>query len=193
MTLGFRSLAAGAANGLPRIWFVVPLGLVIASAFVPVTAAGKVAGIAWVWPVLQWSQLGCRDRRHGTEGLLLSSPHPIGRPLAAAWIAGFALALSMGAGLALRSLLHGEVATFAAILCGAAFVPAMALALGTWTGASKTFEILYLILWYVGPLNGIRFLDYSGGAGPGAAPGFAMAAFGLLALAAAGRAWRLRS
>jgi hypothetical protein len=179
-------------HGLPRIWFVVPLGLVIASAFVPVTAAGKVAGIAWVWPVLQWSQLGCRDRRHGTESLLLSSPHPIGRPLAAAWIAGFALALAMGAGLALRSLLHGDVATFVAILCGAAFVPALALALGTWTGASKTFEILYLILWYAGPLNGIPFLDYSGGAGHGAAPGFAIAAAGLFALAAAGRARRLR-
>ncbi|HXS82124.1 MAG TPA: hypothetical protein VN896_05335 [Methylomirabilota bacterium] len=179
-------------HGLPRIWFVVPLGLVIASAFVPIAAAGKVAGIAWVWPVLQWSQLGSRDRRHGTEALMLSSPHPIARPMAAAWIAGFALALAMGAGLSLRSLLHGDVMTFAAVLAGAAFVPAMALALGTWTGASKTFEILYLVLWYAGPLNGIPFLDYAGGTGAGAARGFAIAAAILLALACAGRARQLR-
>ena len=179
--------------GLPLIWYLVPLGLVIASAVVPVMAAGRVAAFAWVWPVLQWSQLGSRDRRHGTEALILSSRHPVARPLVAAWIAGLARAFAMGAGLATRSLLQGDVATFVAVIAGAAFVPAMALALGTWTGAAKTFEILYLVLWYAGPLNGIPFLDYSGASGAGAAPGFAIATVVLLALGCVGRARRLWS
>jgi len=178
-------------KGLPRIWYVVPLGLVIASAFVPRAVAGRVAAIAWVWPVLQWSALGVRDRRNGTEALLLSAPNPITRPLAAAWLAGFALAFAMGSGLAVRALLLGDVATVLEIASGAAFVPAMALALGTWTGSSKAFEVLYLVLWYGGPLNGIPFLDFSGGSGAGPAAGFAISAAVLLTLAAAGRQRRL--
>jgi hypothetical protein len=177
--------------GLPIAWYLVPLALVVASAFVPHVAAGRVAAIAWGWPVLRWSALGARDRRHGTEALLLSSPRPITRQLAASWIAGLVLALGMGAGVALRAALAGDLATLAGVVSGAAFVPALALALGTWTGSTKTFEVLYLVLWYGGPLNGIPFLDFTGGAGAGPAAGFAIAAALLLALAALGRQRRL--
>jgi hypothetical protein len=44
----------------------------------------------------------------------------------------------------------------------AAFVPAVALVLGVWTGGSKAFEVLYLFAWYLGPMHHVAELDYTG-------------------------------
>jgi len=45
------------------------------------------------------------------------------------------------------------------------FIPCLAIALGTWKRGSKAFEVIYPILWYLGPLNpqsGLAVLDYLG-------------------------------
>jgi hypothetical protein len=36
------------------------------------------------------------------------------------------------------------------------------MALGIWSGSSKLFEVVYLFLWYIGPLNGLPALDFMG-------------------------------
>src|SRR5204863_2225328 len=107
-----------------------------------------------------WSALGTRESRHGTGLLLFSSPHPITRQLPAIWIAGVAISIATGGGLGVRFLLAGDMPAFASWLAGAAFIPALALALGVWTGSGKFFEVLYLLLWYAGPLNRVAELDY---------------------------------
>ena len=43
---------------------------------------------------------------------------------------------------------------------GAMFIPS--LALGVLSGSNKTFEGLYLIVWYLGPWNKIYYLDFMG-------------------------------
>lgn len=74
---------------------------------------------------------------------------------------------------------------------GVLFIPTLALALGVWSGSSKLFEVIYTLLWYVGPANQLAALDYtgvSGGAGRSGAPvGFLCATLILAALALAGR------
>lgn len=47
-------------------------------------------------------------------------------------------------------------------LVGALFIPALALALGCWSGNSKLFEVVYTILWYAGPIEGLAGLDCMG-------------------------------
>jgi hypothetical protein len=54
------------------------------------------------------------------------------------------------------------------------FVPSLALMLGVWSGSSRMFEILYLLLWYAGPLNKVPFLDYTGISTIGKSPGIAL-------------------
>jgi hypothetical protein len=49
-------------------------------------------------------------------------------------------------------------------LVGALFIPTLALALGVWSGTGKPFEILYTLLWYVGPMHAIPQLDFMGSA-----------------------------
>lgn len=146
-------------------WYVVAGGLIIASAATPdASARGIVLALAWIWPVLLWSSLGVRESREQTHQLLFSAPHPISRQLPALWLAGVILALLTGSGFAVRLLLQGNGQAFFAWLVGALFIPTSALCLGVWSGSSKPFEILYTLLWYLGPMHEFPTLDFMGSA-----------------------------
>ena len=45
---------------------------------------------------------------------------------------------------------------------GALFIPALALALVTWSGSNKLFEVVYMLWWYAGPINRVESLDFMG-------------------------------
>lgn len=118
--------------------------------------------LAWIWPILLWSALGTREARHGTDGLVFSAAHPLGRQLPAAWLSGVVLAMATGGVAALRLGLGGDWGGLGAWAVGVLFIPTMALALGVWSGSGKLFEILYLVLWYLGPMQRVTPLDYLG-------------------------------
>lgn len=64
----------------------------------------------------------------------------------------------------MQHLLAGNVRGAMAWLIGALFVPTLALSLGVWSGSGKPFEILYTLLWYIGPLHATPQLDFMGSA-----------------------------
>lgn len=169
-------------------WYAGAAGLLIASLAAPLDAIRKVVlPLAWIWPILLWSALGTREARHGTDGLVFSAAHPLGRQLPAAWLSGVVLALATGGFAALRLGLGGDWAGLGAWAVGALFIPTMALALGVWSGSRKLFEILYLVLWYLGPMQRLQPLDYLGSipeAVKSGVPLAYLAATGLLMLAA---------
>jgi hypothetical protein len=146
-------------------WYAVAIGLAIASAAVPsADARGILLACAWIWPVLLWSSMGIRETRDQTYQLIFSAPHPISRQLPAVWLAGLLLALLSGCGFGLRLSLTGNIRGVLAWVVGALFIPTLALALGIWSGTGKPFEILYTLLWYVGPMHAIPQLDFMGSA-----------------------------
>jgi hypothetical protein len=181
-------------RGAPAAWKLVALGLIVGGLFAPLSHVRHAwLPIAWIWPVLAWSPLGNRENRHGTGAMVFSTPQPVWRPIAAQWLAGFAFAALATGGAGAHFALAHETASFAAWLAGAAFVPALAVALGASSGSGKSFEVLYVMLWYAGPMSGASALDYTGGsARPAALPWLAYAAL-LLALALGARARRLAS
>jgi len=153
-----------ALKGYPWWWYAVAVGLVIAQAAAPLEISrGLLLGAAWIWPILIWSALGTREARFGTQQLLFSCPRILPRQLPAAWLAGVTLAALLGTGTALRLGVAGQAAALFAWAAGALFIPSLALALGVWTGTSRFFEGLYTTLWYIGPLNRVRGLDFTGG------------------------------
>jgi hypothetical protein len=146
-------------------WYAGAAVLVALCAALPgAQARGVALCMAWIWPVLMWSTMGERESRDRTSQLLFSAPHPIARQLPAVWCAGAVLALITGSGFALRLLMEGNWRGLLAWLIGAAFIPTLALALGVWSGTSKPFEILYTLLWYVGPMHAQVPLDFMGSA-----------------------------
>jgi hypothetical protein len=146
-------------------WYLVAAGLIIACATVPdPSARGMLLGCAWIWPILLWSSMGIREVQHQTHQLLFSAPHPISRQLPAVWLAGVFLAILTGSGFALRLLLSGTWRGLSAWLIAALFIPTSALALGVWSGSAKPFEILYTLLWYLGPMHAFPTFDYAASA-----------------------------
>src|SRR5436190_1483122 len=138
-------------------------------------------------------EAAARGRVRGTAALLDSSQRRIARQLPATWIAGTLLGFCAGIGFGVRSALVGHTGVVAGWLAGAAFVPALALALGTVTRGRKTFEAIYVVLWYVGPLNGVAALDFTGASGGSTAPVFAAGTLAALAVAAWARHRRIVS
>ena len=154
-----------AVKGYRWWWYAVAAGLVIAQFAAPLDASrGPLLTAAWIWPVLMWSAMGTRETRFGTRQLLFSCARVVPRQLPAAWMAGVAIAVLAGIGAGLRLAMAGQIAAFLAWAAGALFVPSLALALGVWSGTSRFFEGLYTALWYVGPLNRVPGIDFTGAA-----------------------------
>jgi len=202
-TAGWRFGAVLAAElrlmlkGRSRWWLLVALGLLIGSFSAPAgEARGKVLAFAWLWPVLVWSAMGTREAQHATGPLIFSSARALTRQLPAVWLAGMLIALTTSAGVGIRSIAERDWIHAFAWLCGAMFIPALALALGVWSGTSKLFEGLYTALWYAGPVQPTPALDFMG-ASPRLSAHIPMAYFAatvaLLAVAAAGRRRQIKS
>ncbi len=123
-------------KGLRWWWYVVAAGLLVAEFFVSPTAEARqgVLLAAWIWPVLVWSQMGCRESLHATQSLIFSAEHVVYRQLAALWMAGVLVAFATGAGTGIRLLLSSNWPMAAGWFAGALFIPSLALVLGVWSG-----------------------------------------------------------
>jgi hypothetical protein len=174
-------------GGLSFWWYVVAAGFFIAQIPADAKAQSLIVGMAWIWPLLAWSQLGTREAVYGTEQFVYPTLHPIRRQFAAQWIAGVVLALVTAGGALIHWTIAGNLSGIEGILAGALFVPSLALACGALSRTTRLFEIVYLILWYAGPMNRTTF-DFTQGA---LAPGFTLATCVLLAIAVAARRVRL--
>jgi hypothetical protein len=175
-------------------WYVGALGLIVASLVNPVeTTRQYVLPFAWIWHVLLLSPLGNREARDNVQQLAFSSAAPLWRQLPAQWIAGFLVTLIMGSGAALKFILSGDTISLLAFLSGSLFIPSLALVLGVWSGTSKPFEIVYVSLWYLGPLNNVPGLDFIGARTNGRPELFIPLSLALIAFAFFGRSRQLRN
>jgi hypothetical protein len=175
-------------------WYVGAIGLFIASLFTPVESMrAHVLPFTWIWPILIWSGMGSREIRHNVQQMVFASATPLMRQLPATWLAGFIVAALTGSGAALKLLVAGDgtglLAWFSAVL----FIPSFALALGVWSNSHKLFEVLYVILWYAGPMNYVYAVDYIGTKGDGNIGFFIPFSFALILAAFIGRTRQLRN
>jgi len=175
-------------------WYLVAGGLVIAGLFNSAeTAYTIILPIAWVWPILLWSSIGSRETRHNVQSITFASPSPVWRQLPAQWLAGFILSIIVASGVILRLVIAGDFPGLMWSLIGAIFIPSLALACGVWSNGSKLFEILYILFWYLGPINRLPQLDYLGVTGESQLLTFILAALAFVVIAVLGRARQLRN
>ena len=150
-------------KGYSLWWYMCALGLVVATPFVPLDRVAQMLfAAAWLWPILVWSQMGVREIKYQTYQTVFSTAHPVRRQFPAIWLAGVVVAIAMGAGFAFRMIVTGSGQNLYAVATGALFIPSLALALGVWTNGSRTFEIAYLLLWYMSIQSGATVFDYRG-------------------------------
>jgi hypothetical protein len=181
-------------KGQSLLWYAGALGLNLGCLLNPSDTAQRylLLGV-WLWPVVLWSQMGARERRFNTEQVVFSVPRSALRQLPAMWLTGVVVAVVTGSGAWLYLALKGETVSLLAWFVGALFVPALALTLGVWVGNCRAFEVLYLLWWYIGLMEGVPTFDYAGATARGLTMGMPFVYLGitvaLLALAVLGR-WR---
>ncbi|MBV9886873.1 MAG: hypothetical protein JO119_10040 [Acidobacteria bacterium] len=152
-----------AIQGLHWWWYAVAAGLLIAQAAAPLaTARQQLLGTSWMWLVLVWSGMGARETRFGTRALLFSSARILPRQILACWLAGFVLAVVFGSVAGLRILATQGAYALLPWIAGTALLPSLALALGVLSGSSKPFEGVLTAMWYIGPMNRVSGIDYTG-------------------------------
>jgi hypothetical protein len=105
--------------------------------------------------------LGTRDKHNFTTELILSSSSPLAKWLTE-WLSGVFITLLFSTGAITRFIVEGQMSSLLAWGTGMLFIPTLALALGTLGGSKKLFEVIYLLWWYVGPLNHVPSLDFLG-------------------------------
>jgi hypothetical protein len=175
-------------------WYTIAGGLILASIFNTAAITREIIlPIAWVWPILIWSSIGNREIKHNVQQMAFSSPSPIWRQIPAQWQAGFILTITIAVGAILRLGLDGDLVGLLALLSGAIFIPSLALACGVWSGGSKLFEILYILIWYLGPLNRVPILDYIGVTSDSNPVTFLIVSIFLAAFAIVGRTRQVRN
>jgi hypothetical protein len=125
--------------------------------------------------------------------LTFSSSSPLWRQVPAQWLAGLVVTLLVSVGAIVRFLIDGDTVGLLALLSGAIFIPSLALASGIWSGTSKLFEILYIVIWYIGPLNKVAAMDYIGSHNNGRPEFFIPLSMALIGFAFFGRARQLRN
>lgn len=181
-------------KGKPWWWYAAAAGLIIAC-FVNESATTReiVLPMTWIWPILIWSAIGNREIHNNVQQMAFSSASPLWRQLPAQWLAGFIVTILMGSGAALRFFIDGDTIGLLALFSGAVFIPSLALASGVWSATSKLFEILYMVIWYLGPMNKVAEMDYIGASSNGRPEFFIPFSIALIAFAAFGRARQLQT
>ncbi|MCL6457825.1 MAG: ABC transporter permease, partial [Gorillibacterium sp.] len=144
-------------------WYLVSLLFISGDLLLPLEVVrGMVGPLTWVWPILIWSSMGVRELRNNTRDIVFSSMHPLERQIPASWFAGFILAIVTGSGFGVKLLLAGDTSGLFAWLVGAMFISTLALALGIWTRTNKTFEVVFLVMMFVGVMNQLQAFDFMG-------------------------------
>jgi hypothetical protein len=152
-------------NGRRWWWWQVIIGLNITILTSPLeTTKAYLLPLAWLWPLAVWSEMGNRERKENTWQMVFSSARPVLRQLPAAWLAGILATALFGIGGAVVFLSNGDLAGLAGWAGAVIFIPGLALVLGVFSSGSRVFEVVYLIWWYIGPLQKTEGLDFISGA-----------------------------
>ncbi len=152
-----------ALKGFHWFWYAVAVGLIAAQCAAPFNIARLyLVPAAMVWPLVIWSTMGTRESRFGTAPLLLSSPSPVRRQFPGIWLAGLLIAAVSAAGMIVRAGIAGEWLYAATLLAAVFLIPTVSLALGTLSGSRRLFEIIYLMVWYIGSIDHLAAIDLLG-------------------------------
>jgi hypothetical protein len=150
-------------KGYHWFWYMIALGLLAAQLATPYEMARMYfVPASVVWCLTIWSGMGSRENQFNTRELLISSPRPLMHQFPSAWAAGFAVAFLAVSGMIVRASITGDMAYVAALLSGAMFIPSMALCFGTVSNSRKLFEVIFLMLWYIGTIEHLTSLDFLG-------------------------------
>ncbi|AIQ68216.1 hypothetical protein PGRAT_11795 [Paenibacillus graminis] len=148
-------------KGMSLWWTLPAIALIAAPLLVTANSVNNLLPFIMIWPLALWSQMGTRDQHYFTTGLTLSCSSPLAKWWTE-WLSGVFITLLFSSGAIFRFIAENQMPALLAWGTGLLFIPTLALALGTLGGSKKLFEVIYLLWWYMGPLNHVPSLDFLG-------------------------------
>lgn len=141
-------------RGGPTLWYLILAGLGIAQLLAPIEAVriGIIPAV-WLLCVLMYSPMGHRELQQGAEQLIFSTLAPIKQQFPAMVAGGFLVALFVVSPAFVRFIVTGEWFSALMLITGSLFIASLAIACGALTRTCRTFEILFTVIWYMGPLQ----------------------------------------
>lgn len=150
-------------SSLNLYWYGALIACFIGVLFAKGDALNKfLIPLIWILPIVVWSKLGSIQRDFNMESYLLTyKNYRNGEPLNSA-IAGILFTLLINASIIIKFLAMNNLLGVLYILMAIFFVNAFGIFTGSFFKSSTFFEMIYIILWYVGILNGLPTLDFLG-------------------------------
>ncbi len=149
-------------KGVPLWWWVLTLGLFTASVLTDLSITHKyILPLLLLLQINIWSVLGSREKIYGTKQIVFTAPKVLSRQLFAGWGAGILWGLFLSSATIFRLVLEYNFYGVFAIITGIIFIVTLALSGGIFTGGTKLFQMIYVIMFY-GLIQKFSFLDYLG-------------------------------
>ncbi|MGP7816114.1 hypothetical protein [Niallia sp. 01092] len=148
-------------KGFSIWWYLFVIGVIAASLLISLDKIRSWLPLVMVLPIAIWSQMGNREKHYFMREIILSSCPPLYKFIAV-WISGVLIALLMSLGVLIHFLMEGQLLFLHSWITGIFFIPTLGLALGSFSGSRKLFEVIYMLWWYLGPVNNMPYLDFLG-------------------------------
>lgn len=150
-------------KGKSSVLYLAMLGLVISQLVVDAELMQNVlVPLSLLLCILIISPLGQREKLHNTQMLVFSCPSSLRKQFPAMLGAALLVLLMSVSGAVLRLVLSMDFMALGILFIGLFFTLALAISCGVLTGTSRTFEILFTFLWYIGPMQHHSYLDFLG-------------------------------
>ena len=147
---------------LPRAWFLFAAGAAIFSAVSPIEIVARFGFplcILFVLPA--WASLGVAEFRNRTSELVASINGLNAGFCFSKWMAGSIFGWIVCSGFIVALFAHGQVAPGIACIAVIAALAAVAYLFGTLTRSPRAFEVAFIIVWFIGPMNGVAAFDFT--------------------------------
>lgn len=116
----------------------------------------------WILPIFLWSKLGIIPIKFNMEEYLLVYRNYRRGQVFASFAAAIVFTILVNTALIIKFAMLSNFLVIVQLLIGAVFVNGLGMFIGNLSKSSTAFEITYIILWYVGILNGLPQLDFLG-------------------------------
>ena len=149
-------------NKSSYLWMAI-FGLWIAQWFVSITITlSAILPALLLLGALVISSLGQREKNHGTQDFLINAPLLIKVQYPAMVLAGVMFLSLITLPSIIILLVSGQLYAAGLLLAGYFCIVNAAILLGTLSHSNKAFEIIFVIVWYMGPLSHFTYLDFIG-------------------------------
>lgn len=116
--------------------------------------------LIYLWTIPLWSQIGSQEFKNKTEKLLYQARYYKIHQLFAKYLSTVILFLLIGSTTITRLIIHEKGAIVISFLIAALFISSLSLMLGILTKSSKLFEVIFTIIWYLGPIHKVFPFDF---------------------------------